>query len=89
MKQNIPSQQTHRRVCGVSFQPFANVTQHKHYPSLPLFCVQVIHWSKLAPIRFKGSIWDVPAHAWPEVDQAVFDLIEACFCQNPLYKVSF
>ncbi len=41
----------------------------------------------MAPMRFKGSIWDVPSHAWPEVDQGVFDLIEACFCQNPLYKV--
>jgi hypothetical protein len=48
---------------------------------------QVIHWSKLAPMRVKGSVWDVPVHAWPEVDQGVFDLIEACFCQNPLYKV--
>jgi hypothetical protein len=38
-------------------------------------------------MRFKGSIWDVPVHSWPEVDQGVFDLIEACFCQNPLYKV--
>jgi len=40
-------------------------------------------------MRVKGSIWDVPAHMWPEVDQGVFDLIEACFCQNPLYKVTF
>ena len=51
-------------------------------------CPQVIHWSKLAPMRFKGSIWDVPVNAWPDVDQGVFDLIEACFCQNPLYKVA-
>jgi hypothetical protein len=40
-------------------------------------------------MRFKGSIWDVPVNAWPDVDQGVFDLIEACFCQNPLYKVAF
>jgi hypothetical protein len=40
-------------------------------------------------MRFKGSIWDVPVHSWPDVEQSVFDLIEACFCQNPLYKVVF
>jgi hypothetical protein len=38
-------------------------------------------------MRVKGSIWDVPVQAWPDLDQGVFDLIEACFCQNPLYKV--